>query len=42
MHMLTDTATWNQIRKQLKDARRVLETPVYRAAKAVVGWFVKF
>ncbi len=30
------------IRKNLKDAKKVLETPVYRAARKVVGWFARF
>ncbi len=31
-----------EIRRQLKEARKVLETPVYRAARKAVGWFMKF
>ncbi len=31
-----------EIRKQLNDAKKVLETPVYRVARKVVGWFTKF
>ncbi len=31
-----------EIRKQLKDAKKVLETPVYRVATKVVKWFVHF
>ncbi len=30
------------IRKELKNARKVLEGPVYRVAKKVAHWFVKF
>ena len=30
------------IREKLKDARRELEGPVYRVARRVAGWFVKF
>ena len=31
-----------EIRKQLKDARRVLETPAYRVARTVTSWFMHF
>ncbi len=31
-----------EIRKQLKDAKTVLETPLYRIARKVVGWFMRF
>ena len=31
-----------EIRKKLGDAKRVLETPVYRIARKVVGWFTNF
>ncbi len=31
-----------EIRKQLKDAKNVLETPLYRIARKVVGWFMRF
>ena len=30
------------IRKELKEAQKVLETPVYKAARKVMGWFVHF
>ncbi len=31
-----------EIRKQLKDAQKVLETPVYRIARKVIGWFMHY
>ena len=31
-----------EIRKQLKNARKELETPVYRIARKLAGWFVRF
>ncbi len=31
-----------EIRKELKNAKKVLETPVYRVARKVVGWFARF
>ncbi len=31
-----------EIRKQLKDARKVLETPVYRMARKITGWFMRY
>ena len=31
-----------EIRKQLNEAKKVLETPVYRVARKVAGWFVHF
>ncbi len=31
-----------EIRKKLKDAKKELETPVYRVARKVAGWFVHF
>lgn len=31
-----------EIRKQLKDARKELETPLYRITRKVIGWFMKF
>jgi len=31
-----------EIRRQLKEARKVLETPVYRAGRKVLGWFMRF
>ena len=30
------------IRNKLKDAQKVLETPIYRAARRIVGWFAHF
>ncbi len=31
-----------EIRKKLKDAKKELETPIYRVVRKVVRWFVKF
>ena len=31
-----------EIRKNLENAKKVLETPVYRIVRKVVGWFAKF
>lgn len=31
-----------QIRKELKNASKTLETPLYKIAKKVAGWFMKF
>jgi len=31
-----------EIRNKLKDAKKVLETPIYRIARKVVGWFARF
>ncbi len=31
-----------EIRKKLKEAKKVLETPVYRVVRKVVGWFARF
>ncbi len=31
-----------EIRRHLKDARKVLETPVYRMARKVAGWFMHY
>ena len=31
-----------EIRNKLKDAKKVLETPIYRVARKVVGWFARF
>lgn len=31
-----------EIRKHLKDASKTLETPIYRIARKVTGWFMKF
>lgn len=31
-----------EIRKHLKDAKKVLETPLYRIARKVIGWFMRF
>ena len=30
------------IRKELKEAQKVLETPIYKAARKAVSWFVRF
>ncbi len=30
------------IREKLKDAQKVLETPVYRVGSKIIGWFAKF
>ena len=31
-----------QIRKELKDAQKALETPIYKVCRKVVGWFAHF
>ena len=31
-----------EIRKELKNAQKVLETPLYRVVKKVTGWFMRF
>ncbi len=31
-----------EIRQKLKEAKKVLETPVYRVVRKVVGWFARF
>ena len=41
-HLVCHMSRTPEVLEKLKDAQKVLETPVYRVGSKIIGWFAKF